>query len=135
MNPIQIHTMILTLDMDATRDFYLSIGARSIWDTPEHMCFGFGEEGQPGSISFFPPSSPGFALQQEAFGGAGLMLCIPAGKADARCAEFRAQGIPILEEPTDRDWNWRSFLIRDPNGVVLDFFEVLPDPESQHAPS
>ena len=135
MNPIQIHTMILTEDMDATRAFYLSIGARPMWDTPEHMCFGFGPEEQPGSISFYSPTSPGFELEQKAFGGEGLMLCIPAGQADARCAEFRAKGIAILQEPTDRDWNWRSFLIRDPNGVVLDFFEVLPDAESQHAPS
>jgi hypothetical protein len=41
-------------------------------------------------------------------------------------AKLRAAEIPVLKEPQDRPWGWRSFVLCDPNGVRLDFFEVLP---------
>ena len=35
-------------------------------------------------------------------------------------------GVDIEEPPTDRPWGARSFVIRDPNGVVLHLSHPIP---------
>ncbi len=44
-------------------------------------------------------------------------------------------GGPITAEPSDKPWRWRSFLVTDPNGVMLDFFHPLADARVEDAAS
>jgi len=93
-------------------------------------------EGRYFSVRFGGPEGPvlGFTPpnamdgQAEAFRG-GLTVSIPAGDADRAEAELRRKGVEIASPSSDKPWGWRSFLVRDPAGVELDFFHVLPQSE------
>ena len=55
--------------------------------------------------------------------GGGEIAFAVAGRAavDARCAEWRAKGMPIALEPTDMDFG-RTFVALDPDGHRLRVF-------------
>jgi hypothetical protein len=38
---------------------------------------------------------------------------------------MKKKGADVRVGVLDKPWGWRSFVVRDPNGVLLDFFHVL----------
>ena len=45
-----------------------------------------------------------------------------------RLTALRDRGVTATSEPSLKPWGWRSFEVRDPNGVILDFFHVAEPP-------
>jgi len=53
-------------------------------------------------------------------------LCyVLVDEVDDLCREFRARGATIVEEPADRPWGYRQFLLEDLNGHRFYFFRFL----------
>lgn len=58
------------------------------------------------------------------FGGHGVIVSIPTEDADAKYHELKVAGVEVLTPPEDKPWGWRSFVVTDPNRLLLDFFHV-----------
>jgi catechol 2,3-dioxygenase-like lactoylglutathione lyase family enzyme len=58
--------------------------------------------------------------------GRGIWLNLEVPDADAAHARLRAAGVEIVEEPEDKPWGNRQFLVRDPNGVLVAIAHRLP---------
>jgi len=64
----------------------------------------------------------GVAPPADAPGGSEIAFAVDDDAAvDARCAEWRARGLTIIQEPTKMDFG-RTFVARDPDGHRLRVF-------------
>lgn len=131
-NPNKLFPLIVTKDLKATKKFYTEqaefeitieadgyLQVRSALDVaaPE-ICFMTPEAMSGGPA--FPP-----------FDGKGLILSVPTQNSDKKAAALRKAGLTEVPEPSDKPWGWRSFVVSDPNGVLLDFFHVVEKPAGQ----
>jgi uncharacterized glyoxalase superfamily protein PhnB len=118
--------MFVSRDLKETKAFYGRAGFSVRFDQPEYLqvCHG-GPSGQ--ELCFMTPEAapklPGF----EAFAGQGAVVSIPTKSADDKCTELEKAGVEILAPVSDKPWGWRSFMVADPNGVILDFFHVYKE--------
>jgi len=103
----------ITLD----RDDYLQVRSEATLDAPE-LCF------------MSPQAMPGQPL--EAFGGQGLIVSIPTPNADEKAKSLIRAGAHGVGEVSDKPWGWRSFIVPDPNGILLDFFHATVDSSKPH---
>jgi len=133
MNPNKLFPMIVSKDLPATRSFYLSLGAEIVHDMEDYLAFRFGEGDASPELCFMSTTAEGLGLPKEPFSGNSLLVSIPTPSSDEKHAELKQAGIDITLAPADRPWGWRSFVVSDPNGVRLDFFEVLPQSSASAA--
>ncbi len=69
----------------------------------------------------FEPLEPGAAIETSTY------LWLHVGKElDLLFERYRSRGVRILEEPMDRPWGLRQFVIEDCDGHVLSFSAELP---------
>jgi catechol 2,3-dioxygenase-like lactoylglutathione lyase family enzyme len=99
-------------DLTIDRDGYLQVRAGSDAAAPE--------------LCFMSPTALGDVVL-DAFAGRGLIVSIPTKSADRKAKEMKAAGASNVGEVLDKPWGWRSFMVPDPNGVVLDFFHPLAE--------
>jgi catechol 2,3-dioxygenase-like lactoylglutathione lyase family enzyme len=127
MNPKMLFPMIVTDKLAETKEFYVGkAGFRVSFDMDCYLAVQYGEGENAPSLSFV--SQKGLQMYQEKpFGGEGLIVSIPTEDADQKARQLKAVGIEPLIEPATRPWGWHSFLVRDPNGILLDFFHVPAD--------
>ena len=112
----QHHASLRVRDVAAAAQFY----ARRLGFS---VAFTFGE----------PPSFAGLMLDRvqiflergESGAGAGQVYFV-VGDADELCAFQRAQGVTVLEEPGDRHYGLRDYVVRDLDGNALSFGHRLP---------
>ncbi len=117
MNPNKLFPIVTTRDLAATRRCYESLGFELSIEMPDFVQFRYGtDEGGP-EIAFMRSNDAPFE-------GSGLVVSIPTEDADEAHARMSKTDAAVLDAPEDRPWGWRSFHVRDPNGVVLDFFHV-----------
>ena len=128
MNPTKLFPLVVTNNLVATRDFYTKkVGFEITMEMDQYLQVRYGDGPE---LSFMQHSGDANAsAHNRPFGGQGLIISIPTGDPDAKCAHVRDQGAPITCEPSDKPWGWRSFMTTDPNGVALDFFKVLNAPK------
>ncbi len=65
------------------------------------------------------PSSP------RRYGGTPVLLYVYVNDVDAHCAQARATGAEILDEPEDQDYGERRYHCRDPEGHSWYFAQPL----------
>lgn len=58
--------------------------------------------------------------------GRGIWLNLEVPDADAAYERLRAASVEIVEEPEDKPWGNRQFIVRDPNGVLVAIAHRLP---------
>jgi PhnB protein len=75
-----------------------------------------------GEIQLGQPSSPSSPRR---YGGTPVLLYVYVDDVDAHCAQARAAGAEILEEPEDRDYGERRYHCRDPEGHSWYFAQPL----------
>lgn len=124
-NPNKLFPLFITEDLAACKRFYIDgLG----WTTTHEMdCYlqvRSGPEDGPELCFMTPQAAPALG-PMPTFPGQGVIVSVPVDDADAHHAKLRARGLSPLAEPSDKPWNWRSYVIRDPAGVVLDFFHVI----------
>jgi catechol 2,3-dioxygenase-like lactoylglutathione lyase family enzyme len=132
MNKDKLFPLILSSDLAKTRAFYTeTLGCEISMEQPGYLQVRFGGPNAP-ELCFMPPK-PIFGAEAAAFGGQGLIISIPVGDPDAVHRQYAAKGAAIVSEPADRPWGWRSFVCRDPNGVLLDFFREKAQADAANA--
>ena len=55
-----------------------------------------------------------------------VCICVVIQEVDAHCAQARAAGAEILQEPTDKPYGGRDYVCRDPEGYVWCFGSYDP---------
>ena len=50
--------------------------------------------------------------------GTRMLFTVHVADVDARCAQLKAAGIPILLDPVDRPWGVRTANLADPDGYI-----------------
>lgn len=121
MQTDRIVPIVTTHKLRETRAFYTELlGFELSYD---HDCYLGIRAGKGGpELGFMRPD----ADAPDGFDGRGITFGITVADADAQCARLRARGVAILQPPTDQPWGARSFVIRDPNGVVLYVSHPIP---------
>lgn len=126
MTPNKLFPLILTESLAATRAFYLDqLGCTAAFDLPDYLQVRFGSADGPELCFMTATNAPVLGADPAAFGGRGLVVSVPVDSVDQRFRDLRGKKVPMVSEPTDRPWKWRSFVCRDPNGILLDFFEPI----------
>jgi catechol 2,3-dioxygenase-like lactoylglutathione lyase family enzyme len=126
--------LVFTEQFAATRTFYTDqLGVTVVMeDGDNYLQVRFGSDDDRPELAFCPPlPEEGPIGAQPAF-TQGLMVSIPVDDADAHRKELVERGVDV-PEPTDKPWGWRSFLLRDPAGVTLDFFHVIANDQQDAA--
>lgn len=131
-NPTALFPMFISDRLEATKRFYLDqLGFSAVFDMPGYLQVQYGDDGpqlsfmEPGS---WPASEGEASPDLPAFGGEGVVVSVPTVSADDKYSALCSSGTDPLTKPGDKPWGWRSFFVRDPNGVVLDFFHVYKGP-------
>lgn len=129
-NPTILFPLIVTEKLDETRAYYRDVlGAETVSDMEGYFQVRFGEGESAPQLAFMGPrESKELGGRLEAFSGRGVIVSIPTPDADKHHAALRDRKARILHTPTDKPWGWRSFPVRDPSGVVLDFFHAVAQP-------
>jgi catechol 2,3-dioxygenase-like lactoylglutathione lyase family enzyme len=136
MEQSKLIPLIFTTKIQETRDFYREkLGCELKFDLPDYVHVKF--PGEAGSeLSFAKPTSAtALGVEADSFAGKGIVISLPEHDVDARHEQLKRRGVSIASAPADRPWKWRSFVCRDPNGVLLDFFRPLAQAEVVDAAS
>ena len=126
-SPRQLFPLFLTDKLASTKAYYVEkLGFSVTFDLPQYLQVRYGsEEGAP-EVCFMLPNAFPDGVARPAFGGQGVVVSIPTESADAAHDRMASRGAQVESAPSDKPWGWRSFFVRDPSGVVLDFFHTLP---------
>jgi catechol 2,3-dioxygenase-like lactoylglutathione lyase family enzyme len=127
MNPNKLYPLILTDKLADTKAYYTEkLGAKVVIDQENYLQVRFGDGEDDPELAFMVPQTMdmlGGVLPR--FSGQGLLVSIPTANADASHAAMKKKGADVRVGVLDKPWGWRSYVVRDPNGVLLDFFHAL----------
>lgn len=127
--------LLITEALPATRAFYVDdLGCEVVIEQGEYLQIRFGDEPDTRELAFMAPDPPGGPMAGLPSYSGGLVVSIAVDDADKFRELLGARGV-AAPEPTDKPWGWRSFVLRDPNGVVLDFFHAIAEDAAQDASS
>jgi catechol 2,3-dioxygenase-like lactoylglutathione lyase family enzyme len=116
---------LVTARFYKTWDFYTTrLGFRTV---AEHDCY----------VRLVHPGGAQLAVLREETDGApgelisategrGFWLGIDVADADAEYARLQQTGVPVEGPPENKPWGERSFVVRDPNGVLIVVAQRLP---------
>jgi catechol 2,3-dioxygenase-like lactoylglutathione lyase family enzyme len=127
-NPTQLFPLFVSDKLEETKRYYTDkLGFTVTFDMPHYLQLRYGTaEGAP-ELCFMRPNGMPDGKVLPAFAGAGVIVSIPTESADAAYDRMQGKGAEVQDAPSDKPWGWRSFLVRDPNGVMLDFFHVYKE--------
>jgi uncharacterized glyoxalase superfamily protein PhnB len=127
MNPNKLFPLIFSDKLAETKAYYTeTLGAQVTFEAESYLQVRFGDKDDDPELAFMVPQTLdllGGVLPR--FPGQGLLVSIPTANADAAHATMTKKGADIRVGVLDKPWGWRSFVVRDPNGVLLDFFHAL----------
>ena len=127
--------ILITEALPATRAFYVDdLGADLVIEMDHYLQVRFGDDEHTRELAFMAPDPPGMPMHGEPTFTGGAVMSIAVGDADKHHALLADRGV-TAPEPTDKPWGWRSFALRDPNGVTLDFFHEITNTAAQDAQS
>lgn len=126
-NPNKLFPMFVTAKLAQTKAYYVEkLGWKATYDMPGYLQVRIGELDGP-ELAFMSADSQA-AGGAPTFAGQGVVVSVPVADADRHHDALRERGVEAKSEPSLKPWGWRSFEVRDPNGVILDFFHVAAPP-------
>lgn len=119
-------------DLAASREFYQRLGMMLKMDKPDCVELALGEF----IISLVPSAKAGQEFASDAHAavkGKGMYLYIQVDDVDVTHAELKTKGIVPATEPRDWPWGEREFIVKDPDGYKLCFWQELKPGENGEA--
>jgi len=127
--------LLVTEALPVTRDFYVDdLGCTVVIEQGDYLQIRFGDDPDTRELAFMAPDPPGGPMAGVPTYTGGLVVSIAVDDADRYREVLTRRGVDA-REATDKPWGWRSFVLRDPNGVVLDFFHAIAEDAAQDASS
>jgi len=81
-------------------------------------------------VGFMLPNQP---IQPEqfrtAFSGSGIIFSLEVGNVETAYADAQVQKMDIVLALRSEDWGQRHFIVRDPNGILVDIFQTSNAPK------
>jgi catechol 2,3-dioxygenase-like lactoylglutathione lyase family enzyme len=131
-NPTKLFPMFMTAKLAETKTYYVDkLGWTVTYDLPSYLQVRIADAEGPELC--FMSTEVGSAAGSPNFAGHGVVVSVPVEDADRHHATLRERGVQAIGEPSLKPWGWRSFEVRDPNGVILDFFHVAAPPMAPQA--
>lgn len=126
-NPNKLFPLFLTNKLEEVKAFYVGqAGFSAVVDVEGYLQVGLlGSDGP--ELCFMKPDAFPDKKPRPSFEGKGVLISVPVPDADQKLAELQAQGVTIVQGISDKPWGWRSFMVSDPAGVMLDFFHVYKE--------
>jgi catechol 2,3-dioxygenase-like lactoylglutathione lyase family enzyme len=122
-NPRKLFPSFMTAKLAETKAFYVDkLGWKLTYDVPSYLQVRIDDVDGPELC--FMNTQTGSAAGAPNFAGQGVVVSVPVECADGHHAALRERGVVAISEPSTKPWGWHSFEVRDPNGVILDFFHV-----------
>lgn len=135
-NPNKLFPLLVTSDLAGTKKFYVDVcGFTPTVDMENYLQVRSGASDNDPELCFMTPDAMPDGANFPRFEGKGVVMSIPTPNADTQHAALQAKGGKPINAPSSKPWGWRSFLIADPNGLLLDFFHVEKDNPMLHASS
>ena len=108
-------------EVEKIKRFYLNtLGFKVVFDGKGYL--GLKAPGSKGpEVSFMIPEAG-----QPCFNGAGLTYCFLVDDVNKEYKQLSEQGVTMLQPLRDNPWGDRSFIIADPIGVALYFYQEIP---------
>lgn len=133
MNHSKLFPLVITEDIEAVRSYYVdTLGYPLAHDMDAYIQVRFGESPDAPELAFMRPgTAPG--PDHGVFTGGGFIVSIPTEDADTHHRRMKKAGADVMSDPSDKPWGWRSYAVRDPAGVILDFFHAIAKPASGDA--
>lgn len=126
--------LLVVDDVAATRRFYVDeLACTPVIDQVGYLQVRFGDDPDTRELAFMAHDPPDGPMGGEPVFAGGLIVSVAVGDADKHRAVLAERGIDA-PEATDKPWGWRSFMVRDPNSVVLDFFHEMPETADRPLP-
>ncbi len=124
-NPTKLFPMFVTDALAQTKAFYVeTLGWTATYDMDGYLQVRSADEEGPELCFMSREGLPRFE-------GKGVIVSVPVADADAHFKALCAKGVEAVSEPAVKPWGWRSFMVADPNGLLLDFFHVAEAPTMQ----
>lgn len=126
----EIRALVGTTDLERSSAFFRNLFGFPVaeqWDDADGRGTLF-RAGDRGVIEVIE-GSPGHPAEPPR----GVRVVVEVSDVDRLHQRVREAGVEIVEPPTDRPWGHRTFEIRDPNGLLIVLFAVLPYAESAAA--
>ena len=125
-NPETLFPLFVTDKLAETKAYYSErAGFEITHDLPNYLQVRYGKPDDAPTLCFMLPDAFPGGKTLPRYGGEGVIVSIPTASADETHERLKQAGAPILSQPEDKPWGWRSFFSVDPNGVMLDFFHVV----------
>lgn len=122
MHSTSLLPVVITPHLAATRHFYVEqLGMHETFADAHYLGVRAGGPGAP-ELGFTVPDGD----TPVAFAGRGLVVVLRVADADREHERLRRAGVPIEAPPADMPWGVRTFVLRDPNGVLLHVSHPLP---------
>ncbi|MEM8856266.1 MAG: VOC family protein [Pseudomonadota bacterium] len=118
-------TNIMTEDVAATRDFYVTALGLSVHFDSDWYVILTPQDGPRFELGII---SKGSDVVPEAFRALpqGVYLTFVVADVDEAAARIQNAGIALVEPPTDTFYGQRRLLVQDPNGLLVDISSPTP---------
>jgi uncharacterized glyoxalase superfamily protein PhnB len=116
--------VLLVSDVDKAADYFadaLGFRAPRMWGDPAHFCI----PERDGIELMLNRVRPGDPIHPNAELNGRFDVYFTVADVDALYAEFRVRGADIVCEPEDHDYGMREFQVRDVDGHLLAFGEII----------
>lgn len=125
MKCTQYYPVIQTNDVAVTKAFYVDYLRFKVYFDSDWYCHLQSIEDEGVNIAIL--QSDHETIPTEGHGIVnGLILNFEVEDVDAEFQRLREAGLPVLKPLTDEAFGQRHFIIRDPNGVLIDVIKPIP---------
>lgn len=129
MEPAFAEVYLMVTDLERSVRFYEDALGGAVEDRGERSAT---IEAGPGTVTleedFDAETLSDFGLEPPGDArGVGVIVVLEVDDADATCDRARDAGADVVTGPRDVPWGRRLFLVRDPDGYVLEVYHPLPD--------
>ena len=123
--PTKLIPMVVTDDLRAQREFYAdTLGWETVFDMDAYLQVRHGADPADPELAFATDAvSTPMRVPLAAYAGSGLVVDVPVVDVDAHHRSVLDAGVKPATEPADMPWGVRAFIVTDPAGVHLEFFQ------------
>lgn len=125
MKPTSYYPVLMTADVAATRDFYVThFSFRALFDSDWYVHL---QHVDDEAVNLAILDGDHHTIPEAGRGRAsGLLLNFEVEDVDAEYRRLRDAGLPIALDLRDEDFGQRHFITSDPNGVLIDVIKPIP---------
>ncbi|MBM3257612.1 MAG: hypothetical protein FJZ05_00040 [Candidatus Nealsonbacteria bacterium] len=117
------HILLYVSDLNKTASFYEKLGFKSTEKKDNYIVAKLGDF----ELHCYDQTKVFFKQDVDRFKGAGVFIYILVDNVDEKYSELVTQGLNPSALPKDFEWGNREFVIKDPDGYKLVFYNKIAE--------